>query len=327
MTSFARRAPASALLALLTAGVAVGAAPAPPTRLFLRALTSVFQHLEEGEFRSPRGLFFDRAHDELWVADSGNGYVAVYTPDGMPLHTQRPGGTVREPTRLVVGRDGRVLLLDADRTRIAVLDWRGRYLGPLELPGLPERPQFGALALDEAGNLYVGENSSGEVVVYRPDLKVRFRFGARGTGEGEFQAIADIAAESGRIVVVDHLATAVQIFDRHGSFERGFGRHELGIENFSLPEAVAIDSKGRLLVVDALRHEIKVFDANGKFLNRFGGSGRRPGEVSGPCDVAIDGRDRVYVAERSGGRVQIFEELELPVPPRERRKPARRERP
>lgn len=324
MSGRARAATLAALLGLGLAGAA--AAGSGSTRLFLRPLTSFRQHLEEGELAGPRGVFFDRRRDEVWVADTGNHLVAVFTPDGLPVHTARPGGGVREPSRLVVDGQGRVLVLDLDRSRIAVLDWRGRTVGALELPGLPAEPQIGALAIDERGQLYVGENSLGEVLVYSPELRLRFRFGNRGEGDGEFLSIADIEPIPDGIVVVDHLARPVQIFDRSGSFVRGFGAHQLGAENFSLPEAVAVDSKGRLVIVDALRHEIKVFTAEGRFLDRFGGVGWGPGQVRAPADVAIDGRDRVYVVERGGGRVQVFEELELPVTTQQRRRPARRVR-
>jgi hypothetical protein len=162
--------------------------------------------------------------------------------------------------------------------------------------------------------------------VFGPDRRVRLRFGRRGEGKGEFLSIADIAVDAEHIVVIDHRALAVQVFDRHGNFERGFGQHEMGAENFSLPEAAAFDPSGRLVVVDALRHEVKVFTIEGRFLGRFGGYGNAPGNVAGPADVASDGKKLLYVAERVGARVQVFEELERPAPPKPRR-PARRVRP
>ncbi len=328
---------AALVAALLAAGLGGGPA-APPARaadaataptateIFLKPLTSFWQHLEEGNFSGPRGVAYDRRHDEVWVADTLNQRLAVFTPDGLPLYTANPGSEVREPTRIVVEPDGNLLVLDNDRSRIARLDWRGHWIGPLELPGLPERPSIGAIALDDEGNLYVGEDSRGEIVVYNPDRQVRQRFGRRGWDHGEFQSIADIAVDDRHIVVIDHQVLAVQVFDRHGNFQHGFGEHQMGVENFSLPEAVAFDAKGRLVIVDALRHEIKLFTVEGRFLDRFGGLGTRPGQVAFPSDVATDGRDRVYVAERGGGRIQVFQELERPLPPRPGR-PARRVRP
>ena len=108
----------------------------------------------------------------------------------------------------------------------------------------------------------------------------------------------------------------VQVFDRRGNFVRGWGAHDFGIQNFSLPESIALDSKGRVFVIDALRHEIKLFDREGNFLDRFGGLGRRAGNISFPVDVAIDAQDRVYVVEKGNARVQVFEPVANPTSPR-----------
>jgi DNA-binding beta-propeller fold protein YncE len=319
-------------IGLLLAGLALGGrlgAQAPAagegaTRTVLRPVTSFWQHLEEGRFRGRSGVFYDRTGDEIWVADSGNDLVAAFTRDGLPLYTARPGDAVRGPRRIVAHPGGRLLVLVEDFSRIEALDWRGRHLGPLALPGMPEAPQFGALALDEHGNLYVGENSTGEIVVYDPSLRVRARFGRRGDGPGEFQAISGIAARGGRIVVTDLRATCVQVFDRGGNYEFGFGARQIGPENFALPQSVALDSRGRIFVVDSFRHEIKLFDEKGRFLARFGGMGSGPGQVFAPTDLSIDGEDRLYVAE--GARIQVLEPVEVPLSRRGALRPARRTR-
>jgi DNA-binding beta-propeller fold protein YncE len=300
---------AVAALAAATAR-AQNVAPSETSAPWLKPVAVFSQHLYEGDFREPRGIAVDRAHGEVWVADTRNHLLGVFTPDGVPVFAAPPSRHVREPGRVAVDARGRLLVLDNDRSRIKVLSYRGEYLSDLDLPGIKGQPTFGALAVDGDGNLYVGENESGQVLVYSPELKLRFRFGARGDEEGQFQSIAGIACDARWIYVVDHQVTAVQVFDRRGNFVRGWGKHDMGAQNFSLPEAVAVDSKGRVVVVDALRHEIKFFDADGRFLDRFGGLGSRPGQVAYPSDVAIDEKDRLYVVEKGNGRVQVFEEVE-----------------
>jgi DNA-binding beta-propeller fold protein YncE len=299
------------LLALAGASAAGAQAPPPALRTVLRPVTSFWQHLEEGRFRGASGVFYDARHDEVWVADTGNDLVAVFTSDGMPVYTARPGGEVRQPRRIVVDARGRLLVLGADRSRVEELDWRGRSLGPLALPGLPENPTIGTIAVDEQGHLLVGESSAGEVIAYDGDLRVRTRFGRLGNRPGEFLAISGIAARGERIAVVDLRSVCVQVFDRRGNLLFAFGERQIGPQNFAQPAAVVFDSKGRILVVDTVRHEIKLFDERGRFLDRFGGRGMRPGEVLAPRDLAIDGRDRIYVAE--GNRIQVLEPVEVPV--------------
>jgi DNA-binding beta-propeller fold protein YncE len=323
-----RRGPVARALALLALAAAGASAQKPaPTRVWLNPVTSMFEHLDAGFFGPVGGVYYDRRRDEIWVADRQSNLLAVFDRDGLPLHTAVPGEPIQAPSRLVVDRDGNVLLLDQDRSRVALLDWRGRYVGPLELAGLPAEPVITALALDDEDNLYVGESSAGEVLVYGPDRRLRFRFGSLGEGPGQFESIAGIAADGRRIVVTDAIATPVQVFDRRGGFLRGFGGHAIGVANFSLPAGVALDGRGRIVVIDSIRQEIKVFEESGKFLDRFGGGGFEPGSVYYPESVVFDGRDRLYVAERANRRVQVFEVLEIPVQARERRSTRRSWRP
>jgi DNA-binding beta-propeller fold protein YncE len=300
-------------LVLIAAAAAAFGQEAPATRLDLRPIAFFWSHLYDGSFQQPRGIFFDRAAGEVWVADTRNSLVGAFTPEGTPLFSFGGKGVLSEPSKVVVSRHGDVYVLDGDRSRIKGFTYRGEFLGNLVLPGIGEKPAIGTIAMDEAGNLYVGENESGQVLVYGPDLKLKLRFGSNGSDEGQFQSIGGIASAGDRIYVTDHQVTAVQVFDRKGNFLKGWGQHEMGGQNFSLPEGIAVDAKGRVFVIDAIRHEIKVFDGDGNLLGIFGGLGSVAGAVQYPSDVAIDGQNRVYVIERGNGRAQVFAEEELPA--------------
>jgi sugar lactone lactonase YvrE len=58
-------------------------------------------------------------------------------------------------------------------------------------------------------------------------------------------------------------------FDRNGKFVKSWGK--LGTEpgNFSLPHAIAVDSRGRLYVADRNNVRIQVFNQDGKFLDQW----------------------------------------------------------
>lgn len=309
-------------------GAARGAPPAEPPaaepeRFTLRPVTSVYEHLEDGRFGPIQGLYFEPRHGELWIADPAGDRIGIFDGEGLPLATLRLGKPLASPRRLVVTPDDEILLLDRDRSRIARLDWRGRYLGPLELPGLPEAASIAALAVDDEGALYVAEDESDELFVYTRERKLRLRFGGTGDEPGRFRSIQAIAVDRGRIAVIDAVATPVQLFDRHGALVLAFGAHAIGAENFSLPSDVAFAADGTIWVTDALRQEIKQFDAKGRFLARFGGYGGGRGQVSSPRALAFDASGRLWVAESGNGRAQLFERMALPPEP-ERRRPARR---
>ncbi len=98
----------------------------------------------------------------------------------------------------------------------------------------------------------------------------------------------------------------VQVFTLSGDFIRGFGRHDIGPGNVSLPSGIAGTADGRIWVTDELRQIVQVFDAEGTFLGAFGGSGLAPGSFLYPSALATDGDSRIAVAERESGRVQIL---------------------
>lgn len=298
-----------------SAAALLGQAPPPAKRpVFHIRPTAIFnEHLYEGTLESATGIAVDERSGEVWVTDTKNNLVGCFTREGVPLFAFG-SDRLREPTKIAVDGEGRVWVLDNDRSILKLFSYRGEPLETPALAGLGAKPSFGAVAFDAEGNLYVGENESCQVLVFGPDGKPRGRFGECGIEPGQFQAITGIAADKERIVVTDAQAVSVQVFDRKGNFVRGWGAHDMGIQNFSLPQGVALDSKGHVVAVDMLRHEIKFFDAEGNFLERFGGLGRRAGQVAFPAGIAIDSADRIFVVEKGNSRVQAFVEVDGPFP-------------
>ena len=297
-------------LARAAAGEDPPATAQPSSSKFYLRPTAIFaEHLYEGDFLEPMSVFYEPKTREVFVADTKNNLVGVFTAEGVPLFAFG-SNEIREPARIAADGDGRIYVLDDDHSKIKVFSYRGRYLGPLELQGVGPKPSFGALTFDADGNLYVAENESCRVLVFGPDRKPRLRLGECGTDKGQFQAITGIAVDKERIVVTDAQVVAVQVFTKRGDFVRGWGVHELGVQNFSLPQSVALDSRGHVIVIDTLRHEIKFFDGEGVFLDRFGGLGWRLGQVAFPTGVAIDAADRLFVVEKGNSRVQVFQEVE-----------------
>ncbi len=302
---------------LLAANAVVAQEESTIPRPALRPLTSFWLHLYDGAFRGPRGVFVDRATGEIWVADTNNDLVGTFSADGIPLFSFGGKGVLREPVKVLATPGGDLYVLDDDRAHVKAFSYRGEPKGALALQGLGPKSVIGAIALDADGNLYVGENETGQVLMYGPDLKLKLRFGSYGDEEGQFTAIGGIAPGADRIYVTDHQGIGVQVFDRRGNFVKGWGRHEMGSQNFSLPEGIAVDSKGRVFVIDAIRHELKIFDGEGNVLDIYGGVGRGPGSLTYPEDVSVDDSGRIYVVEKGNARVQVFAEDQAPAKPQQ----------
>jgi DNA-binding beta-propeller fold protein YncE len=304
-----RRLALSLLFFAICAGIAAQAPQSPPAPFHIRPIALFNEHLYEGGLESPMGIFFDEHAREVWVTDTKNNVIGCFTPEGVPLFAFT-SDLVREPSKVAIDPKGRIYVLDNDRSKIKIFSYRGEPLGVADLPGVGERPVFGAITIDLDGNLYVGENESCQVLVFGPNGKPRGRMGECGSEPGQFQAITGIAVTKDSIVVTDAQVVAVQVFDRKGNLVRGWGAHEMGIANFSLPQSVVVDSGGRVIAIDMMRHEIKFFDSEGHFLDRFGGLGWRLGQVAYPAGIAIDSEDHLYVVEKGNARVQVFAEAE-----------------
>ena len=116
----------------------------------------------DGEFNRAEGLGVD-AQDRIYVADSCNHRIQIFTRDGKWLKTYgRPGrglGELSYPYDVQVDRAGRQYVCEFGNSRIQVF---GPNNEPLEIIGGPgSKPgQFNnpwAIALDSHGNLFVAD--------------------------------------------------------------------------------------------------------------------------------------------------------------------------
>jgi len=275
-------------------------------------------HLMNGWFKEPVDVHFDALAQELLVADSKNGLIGIFDPEGTPLFTFGGKQLLTDPRKVVTTEDGSIFVLDADQSEIKAFSYRGEILPPLRFayPATEEESggvaKVNAFCRDAEGNWYVGDVDRPQVLVYDADLKLKFAIRPEPAG-ARFGVISGLAvAPDGAIAVTDFKETPVQLFDSKGRFLAGWGARDIGIENFSAPADVAFDEEGHVFVVDMLRHDVKIFSRTGEFRGFFGGwysaetGGRGPGEMLYPSGITIAPDGFIYVAERFGQRVQIF---------------------
>jgi pimeloyl-ACP methyl ester carboxylesterase len=138
--------------------------------------------------------------------------------------------------------------------------------------GLLDTPH--QLKLDRQGNVWLADSGNHVVLQCTPQGKVIRTLGTRrepGCDERHFNRPADmVVTPEGDVFVADGYGNArVVHFDRNGTFVKSWGK--LGTEpgDFSLPHAIALDSRGRLYVADRNNVRIQVFDQNGNFLDQW----------------------------------------------------------
>ena len=298
----------SAAFALVASGEAAGSDPTPllATRLVLWGPSS------GTTFQQPRGVAFDPADGAIYVANTGAHRIEVFSRTGRPLsrfvhRVSRPSGEVVDgsPAALAFDRSGRLLVVDRSAVYVDVLDRRGRAVTRLAVPaGHPA-----AVAVGGDGTIYVATTAeASRVHRFRRDYTPDGAWGEEGTAPGRLQDVAAIAVlgDTAVAVVCEQTELVVQVFSPSGEYRRGFGTHEVGDGNFSLPSGLTVTADGRIWVLDEIRRTLQVFDSGGNFATRADGSGTALGAFDHPSALASDGRGLIAVTDRGIGRVQVF---------------------
>lgn len=131
-------------------------------------------------------------------------------------------------------------------------------------------------AVDAAGNVYVYDFRSYNIVSYGPTGEFRWRAGGKGKGPGEFEGAAGIVTDE-RGIWIGNAAGRVDHFDYDGNYVRSISlaRHQL-----ILPTPICVLDNGTILLQSAL---FGTWNTNLSYLDT------RTDSVIHSVEVAIDG--------------------------------------
>jgi DNA-binding beta-propeller fold protein YncE len=297
---------AASLLCAISTPAPADEAPILKTRLVL------WRYADRTAFEQPRGIAFDPSDGALYVGNSGDHRIEVFSKTGRALaqfvhRVSRPDGSIIDgtPTGLAFDRAGHLLVVDLGASYVDVLDRRGRFLCRLEIPvGQPN-----AVAVGSDGTIYVGTTTEvTKVYRFRPDYRADGSWGEEGTGPGHLFGLNALWVMKDGSVATACTRTdlAIQIFSPSGQYLRGFGTHEVGDGNFSFPSGLVATADGRIWVIDEIRQTLQVFDEQGNLVTKTGQRGDGPGEFAHPSSLTSDGRGLIALTDRELGRVQVF---------------------
>jgi len=125
----------------------------------------------QGEFLYPNGIVLD-TNKNIYVADSNNGRIQVFSPDGKEVirvitGSGKQGGTFALPRGMAVDKSGRLWVVDSLAHNVSVFDDERKLFSFGKLG--TEQGEFyfpNTVALDSVGRIYVTERGMNRVSVF-----------------------------------------------------------------------------------------------------------------------------------------------------------------
>ena len=182
-------------------------------------------------------------------------------------------------------------------SRVQVIGARGTALGQFNKPR--------SVALDANDNLFVVD-MTGRVQKFSPDGVFLASWQMPQTDLGKPKGMC--RDKEGNIVVLEPHYQRVNHFSPEGKLVAQWGARGTNNGQFTLPRAVAVNSRGDLFVSEYTTVDrVQAFSgATRNLLMVFGRPGTGDGEFNRAEGLGIDAADRIYVADSCNHRIQIF---------------------
>ena len=172
----------------------------------------------ENMYERPTGIAIDRNAGRLYLTDTPRNLVFILDLQGNVLkhlgkdRSGNGGGEFLSPTHIAVSDHG-IVVLDADRSRLQILDFDGNRIACYQLAVGLDRDN--GLAVDSDGNIYISYAAKSIISMYKPDGTPMGTFGQFGSRIGEFNTPTEVWVDSSnRIYVADTGNSRVQVFQQ-----------------------------------------------------------------------------------------------------------------
>jgi DNA-binding beta-propeller fold protein YncE len=207
-------------------------------------------------------------------------------------------GALTKPINIAVDDGGHKYVADASRSEVVVFDDTDTYLRAFGGEDLARPVDLAAFG----DKIFVCDAEACQIVVFdRARLQYLYRFGEKGTAEGQFARPTNIAVDrDGNLYISDTINGRIQKCDPQGQHLMTIGKLGDGLGQFARPKGVAVDRENRLYVVDAAFENVQIFDPEGRLLLFFSEAGNQPGQLNLPAQVVIDYDNVTYFEQYAG---------------------------
>lgn len=152
------------------------------------------------------------------------------------------------------------------------------------------------------GDFFISDGYvNSRVIKFNKDGDFLTMWGKKGTGDGEFNLVHDVAIDShGRLYIADRTNERVQMFDQNGKFSGKW-------TDIGAPWGLAYYApENSIYMCDGKNDRIVKLNLDGQILGVLGSHGKAQGKLDFPHNIAVDSSGAIYVAEIKNWRVQKF---------------------
>lgn len=239
-----------------------------------------------------------RAQDEAASSLLGGAYPRINVAAGYALDHDWPHADCREHwgamSGLTIDAQDRIWTLNRGEVPVQVFDRQGQLLAAWG-QGRFTRPH--QIRIDPEGAIWIVDAGSHLVQKFTEQGDLLLTLGTAGVAgddSAHFDGPTDIAiTPDGDLFVSDGYGNnRIVHFDATGRFLKTWGRLGSNPGEFSLPHAIALNSRGSLYVADRNNARVQIFDPQGRFLDEWR-------DLLVPWGLWITDRDEVYACGSS----------------------------
>ena len=225
------------------------------------------------QFTAPKQVWYDKKFDDIYIADTGNNRIQVFSPNGTWLMNFGYYDLLL-PMGVCTTSDGNIYAADTGHNRIVKYNALGYYMYSFGSEGMGDgqfrQPSY--IAADSLDNIYVVDRVNNRVQKFDKYGNFITKWGTNGGvpkedplenwGEGDgdlFLPIGIAVDKNNNVWVSDSSNNRIQKFTNNGVFLEKIGIFSGTDGNFFSPWGIAIGNSGEMYVTDALLNRVTKF--------------------------------------------------------------------